>query len=304
MEATLRGGRAAASALTAGSSSAHARLMLAPGGVARDPGDVPCILCSAPHTVGVLCTRHAVAIASPGLTSEQILARTAQPTACLVDAWGSAHGIADGATLGRDRDRNTIAVLHASVSAEHASLRLIRGTWRIVDRASRNGTLVDGERVTDAPIEAGQTLRLGEVAFYFWHRPLEAAPPRGQGRTARAQEVEGYRASALLPGGETLLLLERTEDGVLRAGETTIELATMEFGLVRLLLERRRQIADPEFAYLAWHEIADALTFRSIDTDADNVRELVHRVRKKLGALGALVESKRGVGYRIAARPM
>lgn len=265
---------------------------------------MPCILCSAPHTVGVLCTRHAVAIASPGLTSEQVVARTAQPTACLVDAWGSAHGLADGATLGRDRDRNTIAVLHASVSAEHASMRVVRGTWRIVDRASRNGTLVDGVRVTDAPIEAGQILRLGEVSFYFWHRALEAAPPRGQGRTARAQGFEGYRASAITPGGETIALLERAEDGLLRAGEAVVELATMEFGLVRLLLERRRQIADPEFAYLAWHEIADALTFRSIDTDADNVRELVHRVRKKLGPLGALIESKRGVGYRIAARPM
>jgi DNA-binding response OmpR family regulator len=71
---------------------------------------------------------------------------------------------------------------------------------------------------------------------------------------------------------------------------------------VRLLLERRRQQGDPEFAYVAWHEIAAALTFNSIDTDADNVRELVHRVRRKLGAR-ELIESKRNVGYRLAARP-
>ena len=75
----------------------------------------------------------------------------------------------------------------------------------------------------------------------------------------------------------------------------------MEFGLVRLLLERRRQQQnDPEFAYVAWHEIADALTFRSIETDAENVRELVARCAPEAPARA--VSSRASVASVTASR--
>src|SRR5690349_3414662 len=109
---------------------------------------VSCLLCSSPRSIGVLCTAHGVAIASPGITSEQVFSRTQGPSASLVDAWGCAHGVADGNKLGRD-PRVDMAVLHASVSSEHATLRFAEGKWRIVDNSSRNGTEVDGQRVTD-----------------------------------------------------------------------------------------------------------------------------------------------------------
>jgi DNA-binding response OmpR family regulator len=92
---------------------------------------------------------------------------------------------------------------------------------------------------------------------------------------------------------------------VLRIADTSIELAAMEFGLLQLLVERRRSVTDPELAYVAWHEIADALSFRSVQADSENVRELVHRVRRKLASVQAddLIESKRGVGYRLSGDP-
>jgi hypothetical protein len=252
----------------------------------------------------VLCTQHAVAIASPGLTSEQIFSRAHAPTATLVDAWGCAHGIADGSRLGRDREGSDIAVLHASVSSRHATFRRVRDRWRVIDSSSRNGTEVAGRRVTDEPVGSGDTIAFGDIAFYFWDEALPSVtPPRGQGRTARAGGYESYRASLTTPTGTPLVLLQRTDDGLLRIRDATVELATMEFALLRLLVERRRRIADSAFAYVAWHEIADALAFRSIETDAENVRELVHRVRRKLGEHGGLIESKRNVGYRIMAMP-
>ncbi|MGE5186109.1 MAG: FHA domain-containing protein, partial [Acidobacteriota bacterium] len=108
---------------------------------------ITCLLCTSPRTVGVLCTTHGVAIASPGMTSEQIISRVDAPTAAVVDAWGIAHGITDGSKLGRD-PRTDLAVLHASVSSEHATIKLADGKWHIVDHSSRNGTEVDGQRVT------------------------------------------------------------------------------------------------------------------------------------------------------------
>ena len=267
---------------------------------------ISCLLCSSPRLIGVLCTSHGVAIASPGITSEQLISRVQNPTASLVDAWGYAHGIVDGSKIGRD-PRVELAVLHASVSSEHAALKAVNGKWHIVDNSSRNGTEVDGNRVTDVELAGGATIRFGDVKLYFWPDALpKLEPPRGQGRTAPTRRDElVFSARVTTPRGHQLDLRQRVDGGVLRIADSSIELAAMEFGLLQLLVERRRTVADPELAYVAWHEIADALSFRSVQADSENVRELVHRVRRKLGGVQAddLIESKRGVGYRLAGEP-
>ena len=42
-----------------------------------------------------------------------------------------------------------------------------------------------------------------------------------------------------------------------------------------------------------------------MQADSENVRELVHRVRRKLASVVGddLIESKRGIGYRLAGEP-
>jgi pSer/pThr/pTyr-binding forkhead associated (FHA) protein len=257
--------------------------------------------------IGVLCTSHGVAIASPGITSEQIFSRVQTAAASLIDAWGCAHGFADGSRVGRD-PRVDIAVLHASVSSEHATMKGAPGEWSIVDNTSRNGTEIEGNRITtEAVLAPGVTIRVGDVKFYFWPAVLpKMEPPRGQGRTAPTRRDElVFSAKVVTPRGHHLDLRQRVDGGVLRIGEISIELAAMEFGLLQLLVERRRNVTDAELAYVAWHEIADALSFRSVQADSENVRELVHRVRRKLGTAQAddLIESKRGVGYRLAGEP-
>jgi pSer/pThr/pTyr-binding forkhead associated (FHA) protein len=265
-----------------------------------------CLLCASPRSIGLLCTAHGVAIAAPGITSEQIFSRLPQGQASLVDAWGCAHAIADGTRLGRD-PRVELAVLHASVSSEHATMKHADGKWRIVDNSSRNGTEVNDARVTDAELANGAQVRLGDVRFYFWNESLpKMESPRGQGRTAPTRRDElVFSAKVVTPRGHQLDLRQRVDGGVLRINESSIELAAMEFGLLQLLVERRRIVTDAELAYVAWHEIADALAFKSVQADSENVRELVHRVRRKLGTVQAddLIESKRGVGYRLGGEP-
>jgi len=257
----------------------------------------------------VLCTSHGVAIASPGITSEQIFSRVQAPTASMIDAWGVAHALVDGSKIGRD-PRVDLAVLHASVSSEHACIKQPQpeGKWAIVDNSSRNGTEVEGARVTELELASGATIRLGDVKFYFWPEALpRMEPPRGSGRTASTRRDElVFSAKVTTPRGHQLDLRQRVDGGVLRIAESSIELAAMEFGLLQLLVERRRAVTDAELAYVAWHEIADALSFRSVQADSENVRELVHRVRRKLASVNAddLIESKRGVGYRLAGEPV
>ena len=265
-----------------------------------------CLLCASPRSIGLLCTAHGVAIASPGITSEQVFSRIADGMASLVDAWGCAHALANGTKIGRD-PRAELAVLHASVSSEHATAKLEGTTWHLVDSASRNGTEVNDQRSPDAVLPSGATIRLGDVRFYFWPESLpKMEPPRGSGRTAPTRRDDlVFSAKVTTPKGTALDLRQRVDGGVLRVADSSIELAAMEFGLLQLLVERRRIVTDAELAYVAWHEIADALAFKSVQADSENVRELVHRVRRKLGSVAAddLIESKRGVGYRLAGEP-
>ena len=48
------------------------------------------------------------------------------------------------------------------VSARHAEIRHVAGEWRLVDLASRNGTFLNGRRVTaETPLKRGDVVRLG-----------------------------------------------------------------------------------------------------------------------------------------------
>jgi pSer/pThr/pTyr-binding forkhead associated (FHA) protein len=262
-----------------------------------------CLICSQPASIGVLCTGHGVTIASAGLTSEQIFSRVTAPTASLIDAWGFAHPIASGTVIGRDPN-GAFAVMHASVSATHAELKQDDTGWEIVDLKSRNGTSIDGRPGPRGRLENGSTIGFGEIRFYFWSPSLPAdARPSGRGRTLPTRKDSLiFAAQVVTREGRTVELSQRTDGGFARASEAVVELARMEFGLIQLLAERRRTAPDPEHSYVAWHEIAEALAFDSVEADSENVRDLVRRVRRKLATLacGDLIESKHGVGYRLS----
>ena len=53
-----------------------------------------------------------------------------------------------------------------TVSASHCEIVLAAGSLIVRDRGSTNGTFVDGERVTEATVQAGQTLRFGDVELF------------------------------------------------------------------------------------------------------------------------------------------
>lgn len=60
----------------------------------------------------------------------------------------------------------TIVVSDGSVSREHASLRLVEGVLKVVDLGSRNGTFVNGLRLTDARVlKGGDVVVLGSAVM-------------------------------------------------------------------------------------------------------------------------------------------
>jgi len=85
----------------------------------------------------------------------------------LTDTSGQQVAESSGATLrlGRDPDSSVVVRGDAArvVSVRHAELRYEHGAWLLVDLGSKNGTYVDGTRVT-APtaVKHGDVIRLGE----------------------------------------------------------------------------------------------------------------------------------------------
>jgi hypothetical protein len=81
---------------------------------------------------------------------------------------GGPHPIVDAeTTIGRD-NTNAVAIPDGSVSTKHA--RILRGPdgFEIEDLQSRNGTFVNGEKVTGKrPLKDGDLLRLGKIILTF-----------------------------------------------------------------------------------------------------------------------------------------
>ena len=265
-----------------------------------------CALCTLPANQGYLCDAHRKAILSPGLTSEQISSRRSEGAATLVDPWGNAWPIGDPMIIGRSLGECDLTLLHSSISLVHAAIEREGDGWKVVDKGSRNGTFVDSTRVAEsARLTEGARLRFGEVAMFFVDRPLaHAEQATGPGRTAPSRRDQLIFTAALRgANGSRIELSQRVEGGIVRVAGAAVDLGRLEFRLLQVLTEARRETADPDQAYLSWSRVADQLDFRSYEADSENVRELVRRVRRKLQHAGIeeLIESKHGVGYRISA---
>ena len=65
-----------------------------------------------------------------------------------------------------------VCLIDDSVSGAHATLMLRGAAWHVIDHGSRNGTYVDGKRVTECVLRGPCELRLGAVTLFF--QPLRA----------------------------------------------------------------------------------------------------------------------------------
>jgi pSer/pThr/pTyr-binding forkhead associated (FHA) protein len=89
-------------------------------------------------------------------------------SARLVAGNGEQFGVAATAAtrIGRALD-NDIVINDASVSRHHASIECRNGGFVVRDLDSRNGTWIEGQRITEAMLSYGNSLRFGDVVFTF-----------------------------------------------------------------------------------------------------------------------------------------
>lgn len=78
------------------------------------------------------------------------------------------------------RESCDIVLRFANVSAHHCQLFVDSGYWFIKDLNSRNGTKVNGQRVTRKRIDPGDTICVAKHAYAVQYEPLDlgaAGPP-------------------------------------------------------------------------------------------------------------------------------
>ncbi len=129
--------------------------------------------------------------------------------------WTDVFRLVDGesVTIGR-APTNTIVVKDERCSRNHAEVFQAQSQWTLRDLDSRNGTLIDGQRVHhDYQLQAGDVIRIGNSQLAFVH-DLSQAFPDSNSVLRSAQAV--HRAD---PGDETLG--PRDDESVLETYEAT-----------------------------------------------------------------------------------
>jgi len=103
--------------------------------------------------------------------------------------------------IGRE-PTNPVCVPEQAVSRQHARIAYTQGRWVLTDLGSRNGTMVDGQFVTDIDLVHGHEIRIGDAIFKFIETGAERyVPYRIDGFVAGARKS---RALDELVGGANM----------------------------------------------------------------------------------------------------
>lgn len=104
-------------------------------------------------------------------------------------------------TIGRSPDAD-IVLLDEKVSRIHCGVRLWDGDYYLKDLKSKNGTVVNGQKVEVAKLKAGDQFRVGSTAFVF-------EPVLEVGQDTALEEIKGEMD---LGKGYTTILREIVDD--------------------------------------------------------------------------------------------
>lgn len=69
-------------------------------------------------------------------------------------------------TIGRS-SQCTIAVKDTNLSREHCEIKSSEGNWIVYDKGSKNGTIVNGERIIEKILSKGDVIKIGSTTIYF-----------------------------------------------------------------------------------------------------------------------------------------
>lgn len=168
------------------------------------------------------------------------------------------------------------------VSARHALFQWTgsAGGWSLVDLRSKNGTFVNGARITDVPLQDGDWMSFGGLLAFFEHMSDEAVETF---YAERASRLEGAAAArmALVPNVDPRAALRLVL-------ASALELLGAERGLI-VLLDRASAVHVAMASGLARYEPLDQ-TFET----AFGAMKKVLEARKPVAALDHQTHSAQG----------
>lgn len=90
------------------------------------------------------------------------------PTLMQTEPVGSQFSLVDThLTIGRQAGNDVVLELDMRVSRHHAEIEERDGEWVLRDLRSRNGTILNGERITESLLRSGDEIKIGEALFRF-----------------------------------------------------------------------------------------------------------------------------------------
>ncbi len=191
----------------------------------------------------------------------------------LVDPSGKEHELAQGLTrIGRGGE-NEIVVVSKRASREHAHLVRDGRHTSLEDKASTNGTYLNGERIQGKSLlRDGDKIGVGEVTFTF-HDPETTT------RETPFPELE-----------------VNLEAGEVRLNRQVVTLSPKEFSLLAYLCQNRGKVCSKdEIGRAVWAEYQTGI----YDYQIEN---LVRRLRTKIEIdpnAPQLLITMRGLGYKL-----
>lgn len=277
---------------------------------------VSCLCCGGTEDVGVLCRACAHEVdPCEGLIADHLRSNidATEAEAWAIDGFGLPHALAPKSAIGRNHE-GELVVLATSVSREHARIERTVAGWFVRDLGSRNGTFVDGQRVTGrVPLSTRAMLKVGDVALWFLSEvahEIVVAPSLQTGSIAGGL----VRFTTSIAGHDLCLVgaSDATTGGSLLSRSTGTEawaernLAPLQFQLLRALCARAVEETCAPSAVkgcVATKQLAKDLPFQSKYANEENVRQVVRRLREDLREVGAdgLLAVAPGRGYYLAA---
>jgi sigma-54 dependent transcriptional regulator, acetoin dehydrogenase operon transcriptional activator AcoR len=171
-------------------------------------------------------TRTMQPIASPPLeaSSAGLLLLYADP----LDAPSMVRLVESPVILGRDPPPHGVRLNQSAASRMHARLTRRGAEWTLLDLGSRNGTFVEGRRITgEVVLRDGSVMRIGDALFKFVLQGVEAyAPYRVDGSLVPGAQRLSDRVPELVGGlsmdriAASIEAVARTDLALIVRGET------------------------------------------------------------------------------------